>query len=1032
MATMKLSVASRVTATLAAAALVLAAPTAAHATARTAPAATVHTGLSTLDKLAPLRGGSHRVSAPLRTGTTGELGTPRGVPSGPPGPPQGPLPQTGCTLAGTTASCDLWAKPGTVVLPGAAAPVPIWGFASTDAAAATLPGPVLVVDQGDTVTITIHNGLTDNLSLGVPAVTGVAPDQTGAAPGATATYTFTASRPGTYTYEAGHTPDGARQVAMGLVGALVVRAPAVAGRPSAYGDAGSTYDDEAVLVLTEVDPAFNAAPLSYDLRSYSPKYRLINGKAFPETDLIATDVSRTVLLRYVDAGLLAHPMTLLGVSQTVLGRDARPSAYPENAVTVPLQPGQAVDSVVSVPAGPDGRMFALMESGGGLNNAGQRYGAVVPGVSPIQAFGGMLTFLDTNPPPASGDHIGPVSSGVSAAPNPASVLNPVTVTANFSDVLNGNSTVDAAEVVVDDLSVAEGTGIPFSSAGFGTGPTVTGATATIPTATLTTLTQGRHTLYVRAHDLAGNWGVVAATSLTLAVTGAVTTGLGLSPTPTTGTGDVALTATGDDSGLGGTITAAEYFVDASGVNGTGTALTLGTTGTAITAETATIPAVVVAALTEGRHSVLVHTQDSFGLWGPYASIDLVIDRTMPTLLAGSVDPQITNGTNGSASDPTDIRVNASFTDPVSNAVNTPIAGAEGFLDTPGANGAGFTFLALDGAFNSPTESAYALVPLSEVTALADGVHQMLVHARDAAGNWGPLTAVTFTVDKSGPVVSNLTATPNPVPAGVGLTLTATAVDALSTVAGGEWFDGADPGSGHGTAMTVAAGTLSAGIAAGTLAAGPHTLQVRARDALGNWGAAGSVTVTVQAPANAIFADAFSSLNTSAWSQTVGTPSAASGALVAAGVSYVVDNTPAAERSLHVKFDVSVGTYNAGTATVDLFQARDATNAAVVRIQLRRSGANNQVRLGLFRAGAWAYSAWTTITGATVTLHLDWSSATAGSAALAVGATTVGTLTGNTSASVVESAALGLVARTNTTPTGSATFDNYVSTRFTAP
>src|SRR5690242_5157915 len=101
---------------------------------------------------------------------------PRLVPSGPPAPPQGPLPQTGCTITGTAAVCDLWAKPGQLVLPGAAAPVPIWGFASTAAAAATSPGPVLMVDQGDTVTINVHNGLSQNLALAIPAVTGLATD----------------------------------------------------------------------------------------------------------------------------------------------------------------------------------------------------------------------------------------------------------------------------------------------------------------------------------------------------------------------------------------------------------------------------------------------------------------------------------------------------------------------------------------------------------------------------------------------------------------------------------------------------------------------------------------------------------------------------------------------------------------------------------------------------------------------------------------------------------------------------------------
>ena len=126
----------------------------------------------------------------------------------------------------------------------------------------------------------------------------------------------------------------------------------------------------------------------------------------------------------------------------------------------------------------------------------------------------------------------------------------------------------------------------------------------------------------------------------------------------------------------------------------------------------------------------------------------------------------------------------------------------------------------------------------------------------------------------------------------------------------------------------------------------------------------------------------------------------------------------------------VGSFNANTATVDVFQGRNAAGTAVVNVQVRRSGTATQFRLGLYRAGAWAYTAWTTGTGGTI--RVDWSSAVAGSASMKVGTGAATTLSGDTSASVIESAALGLVARTTTTPTGSATFDNFVSTRFTAP
>jgi hypothetical protein len=153
-------------------------------------------------------------------------------------------------------------------------------------------------------------------------------------------------------------------------------------------------------------------------------------------------------------------------------------------------------------------------------------------------------------------------------------------------------------------------------------------------------------------------------------------------------------------------------------------------------------------------------------------------------------------------------------------------------------------------------------------------------------------------------------------------------------------------------------------------------------------------------------------------------------MAATGIGYVVDNTPIGERTFHSKFDFTVGSYNAGTATADIYQLRGTAGTAVLTVQVRRSGTATQFRLGLLRSTGWTYTAWVTSTGGTV--RVDWASAAAGSATLRVGTVTVGTLTGNTSAYTVESVALGLVARTNTSSTGSATFDNYASTRYTAP
>ena len=148
----------------------------------------------------------------------------------------GKLPLQGCTATTvgtvTTDTCDLWAKAGTTAL-GLGLSVPIWGFSSTEVDYPTAPGPGLVVNQGDTVSVTLHNQIAgQQVSLtfpGQPTTAFAAGSLSAAAQeigisstDPAKTYTFTASRAGTFIYEAGHTSNGTRQVAMGLAGALGV------------------------------------------------------------------------------------------------------------------------------------------------------------------------------------------------------------------------------------------------------------------------------------------------------------------------------------------------------------------------------------------------------------------------------------------------------------------------------------------------------------------------------------------------------------------------------------------------------------------------------------------------------------------------------------------------------------------------------------------------------------------------------------------------------------------------------------------
>src|SRR5438132_2214818 len=229
-----------------------------------------------------------------------------------------------------------------------------WGYGCTTASAAfvppmpnvtpfcntmQVPGPTLVVTEGQTVSVTLTNALptaAGNTSILFPGfnvttsggTTGLLTQE--AAPGGTVTYTFTASSPGTRAYYSG--TQGDLQVEMGLYGAIIVlplSPPAVctAGLPAtnpggnttargtwgesdfrlaaaAYDHPDSCYDREYLFQFSEIDPnihiqalaqvsaiancttgvAGNTCPttLNVPTEPYHPVYFMINGRSMPD------------------------------------------------------------------------------------------------------------------------------------------------------------------------------------------------------------------------------------------------------------------------------------------------------------------------------------------------------------------------------------------------------------------------------------------------------------------------------------------------------------------------------------------------------------------------------------------------------------------------------------------------------------------------------------------------------------------------------------------------------------------------------
>jgi manganese oxidase len=281
-------------------------------------------------------------------------------------------------IPGTTGpNFNLTAKPGFIYADDGNS-IHMWGYANgTPATAGPMqyPGPTLIVNQGQSISVTLYNQLPGvNCSIVFPGQTGVV--ATGgvpglltneAAPGGSVTYTFVASEPGTYTYYSGTRPE--LQVEMGLVGALIVR-PTM-GANYGYNHADSFFHHEYLFLLSEIDHIIHEKVLlgqmgAVDNTTAFPVYWFVNGRAafdtlaphnaliFPNQPygaLARTHPGEKVLVRMIGAGRDAHPYHLHGNHHLVIARDGRLLKGPmgedlsEFAFTTTVAPGQTFDAI---------------------------------------------------------------------------------------------------------------------------------------------------------------------------------------------------------------------------------------------------------------------------------------------------------------------------------------------------------------------------------------------------------------------------------------------------------------------------------------------------------------------------------------------------------------------------------------------------------------------------------------------------------------------------------------------------------------
>ena len=685
------------------------------------------------------------------------------------------LPASTCTLVDTTRTCELWAMTGDITMPDGVV-VPIWGFADNPAGPAQLPGPMLIANQGETLEVILHNELpAETVSLEFPMQPDLLPDLVGVATGATTSYSFPASIPGTFLYEAGLTENGARQVAMGLYGALIVRPP-VAGQ--AYDDPATAFDDEALVLLSEIDPGLNNDPYGFAMQTYSPKYWLINGKAYPETAEIETAAGNIVLLRYINAGLETHGMGLLGLRQRIIGSDGRPLTWSYQVVAEKIASGETMDALTTIPAlSETGSQYALYQANLMLHNANQRGptaeiflpiifdGATiaagdtlssvsdftapeVPDSSSLSqttarfggdklAYGGMMTFLRTvvgaNPEAA-----GPLVKSAQVLPNPTAGDTAVTLTATLDDTFTGGLNVVAAEYYVDSAGVP-GTGTPLTIDV--PAPSVT-ATGIVSAETLASMASGYRVFYIRGQDSGGSWGPAGSVVLNLDKEGPDIRGMSLNPEPTNGSQSVQMLATGDDSQNGNnSVVASTYSID----GGPSAPMTLSTVDAPVAAMTATLAIETLQSLAEGLHPIAITAEDSLGNLGAAGIITLTLDVTGPATPTVSITPTLLDLTE--AIPVTHVRLDAVITDTLSAGIQLPLANAQGFIDTVGPEGSGFNLYPSDGLFDEISEAVYFQMPITHFLALTHGEHRVLVRGLDSAGNWGIVGSATITIHR---------------------------------------------------------------------------------------------------------------------------------------------------------------------------------------------------------------------------------------------------------------------------------------------
>jgi FtsP/CotA-like multicopper oxidase with cupredoxin domain len=191
-----------------------------------------------------------------------------------------------------------------------------------------VPGPQIRVREGDRVRVILKNELRQSTALhfhglelpnevdGVPFIT-----QKPVKPGESYTYEFVVPNSGSHMYHSHH--NAAQQTGNGMLGAFIVE-------PKNPLPIERGVDVDYVMVLNDGAHGYT-----------------LNGKGFPATEPIVAKLGQKVRLRFMNEGMMIHPMHLHGMHMTVIAKDGWEQPAPWKCDTLNVAPGERWDVIVN-------------------------------------------------------------------------------------------------------------------------------------------------------------------------------------------------------------------------------------------------------------------------------------------------------------------------------------------------------------------------------------------------------------------------------------------------------------------------------------------------------------------------------------------------------------------------------------------------------------------------------------------------------------------------------------------------------------